>query len=297
MCAECTGCCVPEWTAIVNPRAVGRPAAKEILECVGRIASDIAFTEYAGHAAELARRVAEGNGGVIVVGGDGTLLEVLNAHEGRRPKVALIATGRGNSLARDLGVYPADRGLAALECGGSRCIDLMEVRFRNSAGGTRVLLSASTIAAGYPAAVVRSAGNGFARFGKYGYAVAAALLRPQRVAMRIGGEEVCALTGIVANNTRHMANFVGVPGGSCGDGAFDILRLSAGYFGQAAHNLSALSRLGFYQPVKPEKARALSVELQRPEWFMIDGELFEDIVSFDVRLLPGALSVQVGKTA
>jgi diacylglycerol kinase family enzyme len=281
----------------VNRRAGGRPAAIEILDRVERVASDIAFTEYAGHAAELARRVAEGNGGVIVVGGDGTLLEVLNAHEGRRPKVALIATGRGNSLARDLGVYPAARGCAALECGESRPIDLMEIRFRTSSGNTRTLLSASTIAAGYPAAVVRSAGKGFARFGKYSYAVAAALLRPPRVGMRIRGEGMCVLTGIVANNTRHMANFVGAPAASCGDGEFDILRLRAGYFGQAAHNLSAISRLGFYQPVKPEKARALSVELQRPERLMIDGELFEDVIAFEVRVLPGAVSIQVGQSA
>jgi len=279
---------VPEWIAIANRRAGGALLSESILDRVRRFAPRVVFTESPGHASELARRAPD-RSGVIVVGGDGTLLEVLNGLDLGRHTVAVIPTGRGNSLARDLGLYPLARAFAALAAGHPLPVDLMEVTFHDSEGRRHQSLSASTVAAGYPAAVARSAGNGLSRFGKYSYAVAAALLRPAPTRMIVSGHPALPLTGFVANNTRHMANFVAVPAASCRDGLFDVLQLRAGYFAQAAHNLSAFSRLGFYHPVPPHQSAAISVHLESPQHLMIDGELYPAITAFQIRLLPAAL--------
>lgn len=285
-----------EWTAIVNPRAGGVRLGDSLVERIRSFAPRQFCTQYPGHATELARQAAD-SAGILVVGGDGTLLEVLNGLDLRRQTVAVIATGRGNSLARDLELYPPERGFAALTAGRPLAIDLMEVRFQDADGRLRRILSASTVSAGYPASVARSARNGLRRFGKYSYAAAAALLRPTAIGITIADGPARRLTGFVANNTRHMANFVALPEASCCDGVFEILELRAGYLGQTAHNLSALSGLGFYQPVTARQSRAVSVELNPARLLMIDGELYEGITSFDVRMMAAWVNIQVGVEA
>ncbi len=67
----------------------------------------------AGHATDLvAEADLEAFDGVIAVGGDGTLFEVLNGlyHKapGERVPLGLVPTGTGNAFARDLGLLPGD---------------------------------------------------------------------------------------------------------------------------------------------------------------------------------------------
>jgi diacylglycerol kinase family enzyme len=282
-----------DWIAIVNRRADGGRDQESVLDIVRSFADTVAFTAYPGHATDLARR-AGGFRGLIVVGGDGTLREVLNGIDLRRQTLAIVPTGRGNSLARDLGLYPAARGLRALASGRTLAIDLMEVGFEDAAGGLHRSLSASIVAVGYPAAVTAGAAGRFLFLGRYGYAAAAAFLPPVKTAMYISGDAACAqLTGFIASNTQHLANFMALPRASCRDGLFDVMELRATYFAQLAHNLSALSSLGFYNPVEPRQTAEISVRLERPQPLMIDGELHPDVAAFQIRLLPSAAAFHV----
>jgi diacylglycerol kinase family enzyme len=285
-----------DWIAIVNRRAGGSRVRESILDDVRRFADTVVFTAHPGHATELARRAGSFRG-VVVVGGDGTLLEVLNGIDLRRQTLAVVPTGRGNSLARDLGLYPAARGAYALASGRALAIDLMEVVFEDAVGGRHRSLSASIVAAGYPAAVVKGAAGGFSRLGRYGYAAAAAFLRPALSAMYISGDSAGVhLTGFLASNTRHVANFLALPRASCRDGLFDVMELRARWAAQLAHNLSALSRLRFYHPVTPRQAAEVSVRLEYPQNLMIDGELHPDVTAFQIRLLPAAAAFHVGNS-
>jgi diacylglycerol kinase family enzyme len=289
------------WLAIVNRHSGGIRSLRRlqpILDRVRQLASYTVFTEYKGHARALATQAGAFEG-LLVVGGDGTLLEVLNGLDPLKQRLAIIPIGRGNSLARDLGLYPLASCFNAIECGYSSCIDLMEASFEDSGGGQVRSLSASTIAVGYPAAVVRTAGARFGRFGVHCYAMAAACVRPETVEMRIsGGEggsvEKC-LTGFVANNTRYLGNFLALPGARCHDGHFDVMEMRAGFIRQSVHNLSALSRLQFYNPVRLTAMTRVALTLKRPQELMVDGELFEDVISLQIGLRESAVDFVRGK--
>jgi len=256
------------------------------------------FTEYPGHARQLAIEAGEFDG-IAVVGGDGTLLEVLNGCLHREQRLAIIPTGRGNSLARDLGLYPPALSFEAIRSDRSLRIDLMDVFYRETGGGWRRLLSASTVAVGYPAAVVRSAGGRFRRFGTLGYAAAAACLRPASTEMRVvegaGSPGRKLLTGFIASNTRHLGNFLSLPRASCHDGHFDVMELHSGFLRQTVHNLSMLSGLQFYSPATFATKTKTALALSRSQELMVDGELIAGVTSLRIRVQASAMEFVCGR--
>jgi YegS/Rv2252/BmrU family lipid kinase len=101
-----------EWFVIVNPNAGKRKGEKDWLEIAAQLTSAniefvSVFTEHRGHAVVLTRKYIEnGYRNIIVVGGDGTLNEVVNgiftqAHVPTNKVVlAMIPVGTGNDWCR-----------------------------------------------------------------------------------------------------------------------------------------------------------------------------------------------------
>jgi len=95
-------------TFIVNPISGthSKEALPEIIEQTlnhERFDHRIVHTEYAGHAAELAKALAdEGTDIVAAVGGDGTVNEVARALVHSQTALAIVPCGSGNGLARHL---------------------------------------------------------------------------------------------------------------------------------------------------------------------------------------------------
>jgi diacylglycerol kinase (ATP) len=251
----------------------------------------IVHTRYPGHAVELALD-GRGHEGVVSVGGDGTLFEILQGIDRAEQRIAVVPAGRGNSLARDLGLVNGGGLLAAMHWEQTQRIDLMEVTVTAANGAVSTHLSASTVGVGYPAAVTQMARK-LARLGKMSYAAAGMATWPARFGARVqvddGPARDVRLSGFVANNTRHVANFVAFRGGDCCDGTFDVMEMDAGVVKQAVHNVSALSGTGVYEPYPRRQARRAQVGLEAPQSLMLDGELFPDVVALDVRILPRAL--------
>jgi diacylglycerol kinase family enzyme len=249
------------------------------------------LTKGPGHAAELAQE-AQGFGGVVAVGGDGTLFEILKGIDRANQRMALIPAGRGNSLARDLGLMHRRRFLDVIHWDGSRSIDLLEVNVTTADGVEMRHLSASTVALGYPAAVTLRARK-LAGLGKLSYAAAAAAIVPARFGARVQiGDEAprdVHLSGFIANNTRHVANFRAFRQASCSDGRFELMELNAGLAKQLLHNLSALSGTGMYEPYAPMQATGAHVQLETPQSMMMDGEIIPNVVAVGIRILPSAL--------
>ncbi len=250
------------------------------------------LTRHAGHAAEAA---AEGRdyAGVAVVGGDGTLFEVLKGMDRERQRIALFPAGRGNALGRDLGLM-GPRGVEeVLHWRPQPRIDLLEVRATFADGRQSASLAASTVALGYAVMIARRA-QGLRWMGAMSYAAAAAFMRPHRSSMWVeyGGESgrELWLSGLIANNTHHIANFHGYPEAHCADGVFEVMEMDGGMPRQTAHNLSALSGTGIYQPYPLRQTTAARVHLKTPQDLMLDGEIFPCAVDVEIRLLPAALA-------
>ena len=76
----------------------------EILKLSG-IYYDIVYTNFAGHATELAKQAIEQKyDAVVAVGGDGTINEIAQALIKTKTALAIVPQGSGNGLARHLGV-------------------------------------------------------------------------------------------------------------------------------------------------------------------------------------------------
>jgi diacylglycerol kinase family enzyme len=105
-----------------------------------------------------------------------------------------------------------------------------------------------------------------------------------------GAAKESEVSGVIASNTRHLANFLAFTKSNCGDGFFELMELNAGFFRQTAHNVSALLGARFYNPSHPVRTQRVHIRLNDPQDLMIDGEFYEDVVSIDIQILPSALA-------
>lgn len=96
---------------VVNPAATTtRPEVRDLIIAAleGRVTLDVRPTRGRGHATELAAAaVARGDDAIVVLGGDGTANEVIQAVAGTPLALGLVPGGGANVLARALGL-PAD---------------------------------------------------------------------------------------------------------------------------------------------------------------------------------------------
>ena len=129
---------------LYNPHA-GRQQSQKILKKVlqffedHHIDAELLKTEGPWHAKELAEHaLLAGRDAFCVIGGDGTLHEVVNGLMARddAPTIplAIIPGGTGNALAEDLGLSSIDLALEALGAGNSAPMDLGQITFRNPEG-------------------------------------------------------------------------------------------------------------------------------------------------------------------
>jgi YegS/Rv2252/BmrU family lipid kinase len=95
---------------VINPISGTQSKSKLValiektIEC-DQLDSHVAFTEYAGHATELARvAVNQAYDYVVAVGGDGTMNEVARALVDTDTALGIVPVGSGNGLARHLGI-------------------------------------------------------------------------------------------------------------------------------------------------------------------------------------------------
>jgi diacylglycerol kinase (ATP) len=262
------------------------------MEALHKLAAKTVLTLHPGHAAELARD-SQSFDGVVAVGGDGTLFEILKGIDCGRQRIALFPAGRGNSLARDLGLTHRHKILDVVHWQSARAIDLMQVRATTADGVETTYLSASTVALGYPAAVTLRARE-LAAFGKMSYAVAASATRPSYFDASVyygsAAPREVRLTGFIANNTRHLASFAGFRKASFCDGQFEAMEMNGGFVKQTSHNLSALSGTGFYEPHPVKQTTTAQVQLEVPQNLMMDGEIVSNVVSIRVDIIPAALA-------
>lgn len=288
------------WLAIANPTAGRAGATRRLVSRLSRVNGsrhDIVHTTGPGDATRLAHE-ASAFDGIVAIGGDGTVGEVLRGMDRARQRLAVLPAGHGNCLARDLGVADATLAMRALDRAASRATDLLEVGVGFADGRERRLLCASTLAIGYVAEVVTLGRQRLAPLGRAAYAVAAVLVMPATFEARVshGGVPGVArrYTGVVINNTAHLANFRGLPDASVHDGVLDVMEQGFAWPRQLLHNAAVLAGSRAFGPLRLGQAPSAAIELAEPQTLMADGELLHDVMRVCARCLPGAVHCVVG---
>lgn len=113
---------------IVNPIS-GKGNKDNIISKLRQKGYDIALTEYAGHAEEIARTTEADI--VVAVGGDGTVNEVARGLIGTDKIFGIIPSGSGDGLARHIGIsHNLENALKVIEGGKVCSIDAGKVNGR-----------------------------------------------------------------------------------------------------------------------------------------------------------------------
>lgn len=269
---------MPHALLIVNPAARGgRSAESEALAAFARAGLEVRLerTRAPGHAAELAALAVDGEP-VFVLGGDGTVMDVVGALVGRDIPVGVIPGGTGNQLARHLGIpLDASRAVAALVRARPQRFDLgrlREGRYFALAAGLGV--DAAMIAGASPAAK--------RRFGVGAYVVSAAKAlvqaRPFPVRVEVDGQvfEREAGLAMIANVGSVMnGRFALGPGIRHDDGLLDACILSPRALtdGVALAARMALRRFGNDSRMLFVRGREIRIEAPAGTQAEADGEL------------------------
>ena len=212
-------------TFIINPVS-GTTKKKNIPKLIddtfrnSAIEISIRYTEFAGHATEIAAELSEqGNTEIIAVGGDGTINEVVNGLKDSGITFGIIPSGSGNGLARHLGIsMRTKKAMELIKLGHTQNIDLMKINGEYSANVSGV---------GFDALVAHRFQNSRTR-GLLSYAQISMneffKYKPQTYHIDIDGKEYIQKAFLVsfANSSQFGNNAFIAPKASLTDGLIDI---------------------------------------------------------------------------
>jgi diacylglycerol kinase (ATP) len=226
---------------IVNPTSGNgstRRAWPTIEQRLKRLGYEVDFrmTESSGDGARLGREAIAA--GVVVVGGDGTLNEVVNglfqASHGSAPDVVLsvLPTGTGRDFARNIGLRSFENALETLGNGEIRAIDVGRVDYSNDEGTqSRYFVNAGDVGIGAETAALINRSSKILG-GKISYFLGAARtvfkFEGRHAEVYVDGELVHddRLALVCMANGRYLAGgMLMAPEASMDDGLFDILIL------------------------------------------------------------------------
>ncbi|MBX3133949.1 MAG: diacylglycerol kinase family lipid kinase [Gemmatimonadaceae bacterium] len=277
---------------IVNPAARGgRSAEAEALMAFASVGiePDLRRTTAPGDAARIAAAEA-GEEPVFVLGGDGTVMEVVGALVGRGTAVGILPGGTGNQLARHFGIpLQVGRAVRRLVGAGTTPLDLGRLhdgRYFSLTAGFG--LDAAMIAGADPRAK--------RRFGVAAYVWSAAKALPsvQSFAVRVEADgqvyEREAALAMIANVGAVMDGRFGLgPGVAPDDGWLDVCVLSAAGLRDGLTLAWRMARRDFRADPRMLFVRARQVRLTAPAGVPVqaDGELLTAPI-LDAAVVPGA---------
>jgi YegS/Rv2252/BmrU family lipid kinase len=282
---------------LVNPSAGGGrvhellPQVESALEGAG-VEYRVVSTRSVEHARREAGRAAAADEVPVVMSGDGLVGQVGGELAGTGVPMGIIPGGRGNDLARVLGIPTDPPGAAAvLAAGSTREIDVGEVN------GRRFLGIASC---GFDSDANRIANE--ARFVRgnlvYLYAALRALYawKPATFTLLVDGErkQVTGYTVAVANNKAYGGGMYAAPDAELDDGLLDVG--ATGNVGKVRflRGLAKVFRGEHLEllEVRIWRAAKVQIEADRPFAVYADGDHIADLPA-TIGLLPRALRVIV----
>jgi YegS/Rv2252/BmrU family lipid kinase len=285
---------------LVNPSSGGGRALKllprvEAVLDARRVPFRVVRTKSLEHGVAKALDAVEAGELPVVVSGDGMIGAVGGAMAGGETPLGIVPVGRGNDLARVLGIpTEPEEAIDIVLAGHTRTIDIGE------ANGRRFLGIASL---GFDSDANRIANE--SRLGGnlvYAYAALRALVawKPARFTIAIG-ERRTRMEGysvVVANNSAYGGGMFVAPDADLEDGEFDVVTIGKVGKLRFLGNLPKVFKGTHVRndEVQVVRASRLSLSASRPFAVYADGEHLTDLPA-DLRVIPRALRVLVPPAA
>jgi diacylglycerol kinase (ATP) len=295
---------------VVNPASGNGAAGRRWPEVRERAAErglqgDARLTSAPGHAAELAERaVGDGAGLIVVVGGDGTLNEVVNGllRTSRRDvELALVPSGTGDDFARSFRI-PGDVGGALAIAGGAsvRTLDLGRARFVGHDGAEAERYFANFAGAGISGAIARRGAETSRRLGArlaYFWATVAVFSRWKIVEMTVQADDERRrgrMNEVFIANGGYAAGGMRVaPEADTGDGLLETVLIGDFSKPEFVITFPKIYRGTHvaHRKVEVLRARQIAVEAAVPLPLVLDGEQ-PGTTPARFEIVPGALRLR-----
>ena len=274
---------------LVNPASAGGSTGRRWPEIAHRAAAlglsgDALISQEAGQLGALAKQAIEGGATLlVVVGGDGSVNEVVNGVAGsHRVEVAVIPRGTGWDFVRTYGIpRDLDRAIAIAHHGEVREIDLGVVTYRTWAGADGRSHFANVASAGISGAIAKRANETSKRLGgkiSYYWATLAVFVRWQTGEMRVAVDDDSRsgrmIDAMVANGRFLGGGMKMLPEAEPDDGLFDVLLIGDVTKRDLAFTLPKSYR-GKHLPhprLEVLRGRVVTVDADEPLPIQLDGE-------------------------
>jgi diacylglycerol kinase (ATP) len=296
---------------LVNPASANGATGRRWAELERRAATlglegDTQLSERPGHLSELAAEaVARGVTSLVVVGGDGTVHEVVNgvvgAGMGDRVELGMIPLGTGRDFARSLRIPRRFEDAVEVARGGRvRTVDVGRATYTSAAGEARAHF-ANFAGAGISGGIAARANRTSKALGgkiSFFWATLAVFSRwqPSEMTVTIDGvERQARLLEALAMNGDYTAGGMWVaPEASLEDGAFDVVLIGDFSKAEFTTTFPKIYRGRHVSHAKVEiiRARELAVDAPEPLPIVLDGEQ-PGTTPVRFELIPAALRVRV----
>ena len=259
---------------------------------------------------------------IIAAGGDGTVRAVAEALRGSDATLALLPSGTGNLLARNLSLTLDDtaHSLETAYSGAERKIDLAAIEIRRQDGSVdehAFLVMAGT---GLDAKIMSNTDDELKKkVGWLAYAQALTRVLRDKNQLRLQykldddrNRSVRAQTIIIGNCGSLPANILLLPDAAVDDGLLDVIVVKPesikGWIDVAVKILwenGVIKRTKWGRKMNELKTdsvdlrqgKNLVIKLSRPEEVELDGDPFGEMVGARIKVQPGALTIKVPKDA
>ena len=269
--------------------------ASAILQSHGADPADVFITERSGHAREIAlNAISRGISTVVAWGGDGTMNEVGTALAFSGVALALVPSGSGNGLARELGVpFDPSAALGAALTGSERTIDAGEIGGRLFFNVAGVGLDARVA---HRFAVHGLEKRGFARYMSLTMRELTAY-QPDLLTVTTTASSVCkpVLLVAIANGRQYGNGAVVAPHARLDDGRLDVITIDARPLVRASLELpfvfmGMIDRVG---GVTMETTESVTISSPHPIVYHLDGEPIAGTLGISATVRPAALKIKV----
>jgi YegS/Rv2252/BmrU family lipid kinase len=256
---------------------------------------NISFTEYAGHASELAYQYARmGFDAVVAVGGDGTINEVARGLRDTKTALGIIPMGSGNGFARHLNIpMRPNKAIEMLNHSEPISVDY---------GLANGKLFVSTCGTGFDAVIAdHFAGSNKRGFTTYIQSVLKDVFSYEPQTYRLVGDGLdvthTAFLITFANANQWGNNAIIAPKASMQDGLMDIMVMSKhAILGSASLALRLFAgSIDDSHFMDTLRAKEITLERENAAPFHIDGDPVEMEKDIHIRIVPDGLRVLVEK--